>query len=182
MNIIFLDMDGVINSSEVQEVWVKKNGLSEKSRKEFIKKYCLNKEFPFYYIVPELLNRFNEMYSKISNCKVVWSSSWRLTTKKESKLFVEGLYYKCGFPNGSFIGYTPHIPYLLRYNEIEEWIKTFKEVYQIEKCAIIDDLNEASLNTNSFYGIPIRFFKTSAKHGLTEKIANDILKYFNEED
>ena len=64
MNIIFLDMDGVINSSEVQKEWVKKNGLSEKSKKAFIKKYCLNKEFPFYYIVPELLQRFNEMYLK----------------------------------------------------------------------------------------------------------------------
>jgi len=180
MNIIFLDMDGVINSGEIQKEWVKKNGFSKESRDAFIKKYCLNTKFPFYYIVPELLNRFNEMYSKIPNCRVVWSSSWRLTAKKESKLFVEGLYYKCGFPNGSFIGYTSHMPHLLRYNEIEDWIKTFKDVYQIDKCAIIDDLYEASLGVDEFLGIPIKFFQTSGHHGLTEEIANNIVKYFEE--
>lgn len=180
MNIIFLDMDGVINSSEVQKKWVEEHGFSKKARDEFIKKYCLNDKYPFYYIVPELLQRFNQMYSKIQDCKIVWSSSWRLTTKKDSKKFIEGLYYQCGFPENSFLGFTPNIPYLLRYNEIEEWIKTFKDVYKIDKCAIIDDLYEASLNCDSFLGIPIKFFLTSGHHGLTEEIANNIVKYFEE--
>ena len=175
-------MDGVINSKEVQKKWVDKYGVSNESRNNFIKKYCLNNQYPFYYIVPELLQRFNQMYSKIYDCKVVWSSSWRLTSRKDSKKFIEGLYYRCGFPENSFLGYTPHIPYLLRYNEIEEWIKTFKDVYKINKCAIIDDLHEASLNCDSFLGIPIKFFLTSGRYGLKEEIANNIIKFFNKEN
>lgn len=178
MNIIFLDMDGVINCNSFIEKWNKEKGLN--SLKEFKEKYCLSSTGPyFYFIVPELLERFNRLYNEIPNCKVVWSSSWRRTVKKNSKPFIEGLYYKCGFPENSFLSYTPHIPYLLRYNEIEEWIKIFKNTYNIEKCAIIDDLSEANPMVDSYLGIPIKFFKTSFQKGLTQEIADEILNFFN---
>lgn len=180
-NIIFLDMDGVINCNNVIKEWINEKGNNKSSLKEFKEKYCLNPNSPLlYFIVPELLNRFNELYNQIPNCKVVWSSSWRLTTKKESKLFIESLYYQCGFVKGSFLSYTPDMRYRLRSDEIKDWIKTFRTSYNIRKCAIIDDLSEADLMIDSYLGIPIKFFKTEFEFGLTEEIANKIKNYFNE--
>ena len=178
MNIIFLDMDGVINCDKTQEDWIKRYGHTTQSINAFKKKYCLNQNPPYYFIVPELLERFNDLYSKIPDCKVVWSSSWRNSLKRNSKIFIEGLYYKCGLPKDSFLGYTPHIPYMLRYNEIDEWIKNHVDRIKIDKCAIIDDLYEASISGNKFLDIPIKFFQISAKFGLTENDAESILKYF----
>ena len=182
MNIIFLDMDGVLNCNKVQEDWIKQYGHTKEAIDAFKKKYCLNQKPPYYFIVPELLERFNTLYSKIPNCKIVWSSSWRNTVMKKSKLFIEGLYYQCGLPKDSFIGYTPYIPYLLRYNEIEEWIKDHIDKFEIEKCAIIDDMYEASISGNKFLNIPIKFFQTSEKYGLTEEISKNILTFFMEKN
>ena len=183
MNIIFLDMDGVLNCSSFIDKWKKENGEDESSWENFKKKYCLKSDGPYlYYIVPELLKRFNDMYSKIPNCRIVWSSSWRLTTKKESNLFIEGLYNQCGLPNGSFLSYTPELRYTLRSDEIKKWIKIFRPSYSFKKIAIIDDLEEANLYENEYLGIPVKFFKTTMRYGLTQKIANDIVQYFNEEN
>lgn len=182
MNIIFLDMDGVINSGIVQEQWVKEHGTSEEARNAFIDKFCMNSKFPYYYIVPELLERFNTLYSKIDDCKVVWSSSWRNTAGRNSKRFVEGLYYKCGLPKNSFLGYTPYIPYMLRNTEILEWIFEFRDQYKIDKCAIIDDLEEAEIIQTKEMEVQIKFFKTSSRFGLTQEIADEILNYFNERE
>lgn len=183
MNIIFLDMDGVLNCSSIVKDWQKKFGNDKDSFQKFQQKYCpiSNKKY-LYFIVPELLTRFNEMYSKINDCKIVWSSSWRTTIGKDSKLFIEGFFYQCGFPKNSFLSYTPNLRNVLRYNEIEEWIRIFKPSFKIDKCAIIDDLEEANPNTDQIYGIPIKFFKTSMNDGLTEKIANNIIEYFNKEN
>ena len=185
MNIIFLDMDGVINCSNEIDKWKKENGFESfnlEAVEKFKQIYCLNPKglYP-YYIVPELLNRFNEMYSKIQNCRIVWTSSWRLTVKRDSKPFINGLYYQCGFPEGSFLSYTPELRNNLRADEILLWIKTFRQSYEINKCAIIDDLEEANPYVNEYLGVPIKFFKTEMESGLTQKIADDILKYFNEE-
>lgn len=179
MNIIFLDMDGVLNCSNVVKKWQKKCGTDETAFIQFKKKYCLNMEGPYlYFIVPTLLKRFNDMYSKIPDCKIVWSSSWR-TTIKESKRFIEELFYRCGFPQNSFLSYTPDIRYAERKYEIMSWIKTFITSYKIEKCAIIDDLYGADLGTDEYLGIPIKFFQTSFETGLTRKIVNNILTFFN---
>ena len=116
------------------------------------------------------------MYSKLSDCKVVWSSSWRNTTKK-SKLFIEGLYYQCGLPSNSFIGYTPYLPNMERRNEIELWLDTFYKKYNITKCAIIDDRSDANLQKSNYLDIQIKFFQTNFKFGLTEEISNEILNF-----
>lgn len=174
-------MDGVLNCSNEIRKWQEKHGTSQESFEKFKKKYCLNICSSYLYIIfPKLLKRFNDMYLKIPNCKIVWSSSWRTTTK-ESKIFIEGLFYQCGFPKKSFLSYTPDLRYSARKYEIIEWIKTFKSSYKIDKCAIIDDLYEADIGKDEIFGIPIKFFQTTYEKGLTKKITNDILKFFEDD-
>lgn len=180
MNIIFLDMDGVINNRSFVQTWVTKFGRTNDSIKKFRKNYCIN-ESGLYFIVPELRDRFNLIISSVENCKVVWSSSWRLFyghREKPSKYYIENLYYKCGFPKNSLLSWTPNLPYLLRSNEITKWIDDNYKIYDIEKIAIIDDLEEANPFINNYENIPIKFFLTSEKYGLTEEISNNILNYF----
>jgi hypothetical protein len=73
--------------------------------------------------------------------------------------------------------------------EILDWLKIFDGRYNIEKCAIIDDDENAGIPENfpKFSPYPeiakkynIQFFKTSFKTGITDEIKNKILTYFKE--
>ena len=173
-NIIFLDMDGVINNQDFITEWINNHPSEDHDRITFNKTYCLH---GIYYIVPYLLERFNNLYNSIPNCKIVWSSSWRLGNR-DSKLFIEALYNGCGFPKNSFLSYTPYLNGAPRADEITKWIKSFSDIYNINKCAIIDDDSDAEIN-HQINKIECKFFKTNPKEGLTENIASEIKKYFS---
>ena len=172
-NIIFLDMDGVINNQDFITEWINNHPSEGHDRITFNKTYCLH---GIYYIVPYLLERFNNLYNSIPNCKVVWSSSWRLGNR-DSKLFIEALYNSCGFPEGSFLSYTPHLSGEKRSAEITKWINSFSDVYKINKIAIIDDESDAEIN-GYVNDIQCKFFKTNSQYGLTEEICSNIKNYF----
>lgn len=180
MNIIFLDMDGVVNSAET---------FKRSKTDEIFKKQCLEtRQIPFL-IDPELRNRINEILTTVNECKIVWTSTWRVGLRN-SKTFINGFFNSCGFVEDSFLSYTP-IMYKFRFVEILEWLRIFGNNYNIEKCVIIDDIQEAEIpkNLEKEFGknspyIDIakkyncKFFKTDHKIGITDEIKNKILTYF----
>lgn len=172
-NIIFLDMDGVINNQDCIDNWIKTHPSEDHDRLLFNKTFCLD---GVYYMVPELMERFTNLYYSIPNCKIVWSSSWRLGLRG-SKIFIEGFFYHCGFPKDSFLSFTPHLPGEKRSIEITKWINSFSDRYDIQKIAIIDDESDAEINT-PINNIPCKFFKINPKHGLTETDTELIKSYF----
>lgn len=188
MNIIFLDMDGVINSGET----LRKIHLDEN-----FKLQCLacpsyperTRSVPFY-IDPSLREKINLILENVDNCKIVWSSTWRMGLRN-SRSFIEGFYNLCGFTEGSFLSYTP-IMHEKRYIEILEWLRCFEKNYEIEKCVIIDDDEDAEIDKNKikdlfgedsiYYKLTEKynpkFFQTNNLIGITNKIKNNILNYF----
>jgi len=175
MFIIFLDMDGVLNCSSFVKKWKEEHGSN--SVNEFRKKYCIQN---MYFIVPELMERFHNLFeqiNKIEECKIVWSSSWRHTAGRNSKPFIEALFYNVGLPKESFLGYTPTLSNGLRYNEILNWLDDHNNLYSISKAIIIDDDKDADPMMKEYLDIKLKFFKTSMEFGLTEKISNNILKF-----
>lgn len=174
MNIIFLDMDGVINSRSTFKKCHEDENFKNKCKE--------NREVP-YFIEPKLRDRINELLRDIPDCKIVWTSTWRLGLRG-SKVFIEGFYNTCGFEDDSFIGFTPYLN-SHRYIEILEWLKAFGDNYNIEKCVIIDDNVNAEIPQNSEKHIKefvdrfnIKFFLINSNTGITEKIKNEIKVYF----
>jgi hypothetical protein len=183
MNIIFLDMDGVVNSrssfNECKKLF--------QTKEEYNQYLCEGRGVP-YYIDPHLRDNLNEILQTIPDCKVVWTSSWRIGLRN-SKLFIEGLYNQCGFLQNSFLSYTP-INHEQRWVQILEWLNNFEKTYHIEKCIILDDSDDAKIPENINESLKIKadkminkyglkFFQINNEFGLTNKIKNNILNYFN---
>ena len=114
--VIFLDIDGVLNSEEGFE---------------------RNKGTNWNMLDPILVERFNRLVEE-TGAKVVLSSSWRLDTDWYEKMLKGGL--KC-----TFLGRTPRMPrpvgtsaeYAERGKEILEWLSI--NPYGVSAYAIIDD-------------------------------------------
>lgn len=117
MKVLFLDIDGVMNSAS--------------SRK---KGYKINKEewdFP----AQPMIDNFN-MIIEATGAKVVISSSWRYFHSIES---LRNIFKHVGM-NCEIIGETPkNTPYTVRGQEIEAWLK---ENPQVTSFAIVDDSSD----------------------------------------
>lgn len=172
-------MDGVINSEAT---------FSHAKENEMFKEKCLETRPAPFLIDPSLRDKLNEILKTVKKCMVVWTSTWRMGLR-DSKILIEGFYNECGFERNSFLSYTPITSSKFRYTEILDWLKIFDGRYNIEKCAIIDDDENAGIPENFPKFSPyieiakkydIQFFKTSFKTGITDEIKNKILTYFQE--
>ena len=74
-------MDGVINSAET---------FKRINESEEFKQKCLENRIVPEFIDPELRDKINEILSSVPDCKVVWTSTWRMGLRN-SKVFIEGL-------------------------------------------------------------------------------------------
>lgn len=110
-------------------------------------------------IYPELIEILNRIV-KETDCKIVISSSWRIIFSVEE---ITAMFKIRNF-NGEIIDSTP-ILWKERGLEIQEWLNNNKT----EKFAIVDDDTDMA-HLYSF------LFKTEMKDGLTNEIANSIIK------
>lgn len=178
---VFLDMDGVLNNDEFIMDWIAKHGDSDASLAEFKKRYYRHNNVDGY-LVPQLLGTFIWLCDE-TDCRIVWSSSWRQDFWKpdidtgEFHFDMHGVrrFWKAkGLPVERLIGCTPcenlsRFSYVPRGVEIQMWLDENATRYNIGNVAILDDLEEA------FYGVKYeraRFFQTEFQFGLTDDIAN----------
>lgn len=189
-SIIFMDCDGVINNDDFIIEWQARNGNSDESMSAFKQRYYLHDNHKGY-VVPELLDRFVNLCDE-TDCRIVWSSSWRegywkLDIDTDEFGFdyhgIAELWKAKGFPLRRLIGCTPcldfsRFSYVPRGVEIQKWIDDNREKYNIGNVAILDD------NEDAFKGVKYenaRFFQTKFKHGLTEEIACAINEWLKEQ-
>lgn len=134
MKILFLDIDGVVNSR-----------LSTDFR---------NNLYPIDPYMAFLVGRIQLQ----TGCEVVLSSSWRLHPDGIQKV------------RESIVDVLDKTPYLggPRGNEIKWWLDNHPEV---EKYAILDD-------DSDFYPDQ-HLFKTTFEEGLTDEIAEAVIKHLN---
>jgi hypothetical protein len=143
MKIIFLDVDGVLNTPKL----LKKFGLD---------------------FIDDVAVALVAWIVKETGAKIVLSSTWRVDNKNK-RMVEQALAYR----NLEIHDSTPIIYRsgwesaggVERREEIQAWLNN----NQVEKFAIIDDCNEASIEGS--------FFKTNEKIGLTVSIAEKIIEH-----
>ena len=143
MKVLFLDIDGVLNSQNWfgwRAYCMKNKGIGEFDMDKHLTddKYVLYKLSMLDQRAVANLNRIIDE----TGCKVVLSSSWRcLWNPKENDLTVEALKLR-GFKY-DFYGVTPRMPQKdfgqERGLEIQAWMDKELEINEIESYLILDD-------------------------------------------
>ena len=188
-NIIFLDCDGVINNDVFIAEWQKTHGNSKQSKQEFCNRYFVHNGHKGY-VVPELLERLKWLCNE-TNCKIVWSSSWRenyLKRDADTGEFrfdyhaIAELWRAKGFPIERLVGCTPcedcsRFSYVPRGVEIQMWLDANASMYNVCRCAILDDNEDAIVGVTDANA---RFFQTEFETGLTRGIAQQARNWLNE--
>lgn len=153
MKVLFLDMDGVMNSRSSRN-----KGYQER-------KHTTDKEgwdFP----AQPMIDNFN-MIIEATGAKVVISSSWRYFHSIES---MRNIFKHVGM-NCEIIGETPkNTLYTIRGQEIEAWLKEHPEVTSF---AIVDD-------SSDMQPVAKNFVQTSDLRGLENKHSLKLIKILNE--
>lgn len=147
IKVLFLDMDGVVNSAENQ-----KQGLFKTS-------------FP---VDPYMAFLVGKIVLD-TNCKVVLSSSWRHhkeSVEQINKQMVELFDITGSEPYDHSL--PPGAENCQRGREIKAWLDKHPEV---EKYAILDDENDMLPEQQKY------FFKTTWQKGITEEIATAVINY-----
>lgn len=151
MKVIFLDVDGVLNSGEGLKQHINKNGFNG------ILEYSKIEDKP--------LKLLQEIIEKTS-AKIVLSSSWKNSKRLYEKL--ERRLRDCGM---EICDITPSIGIENRKGyEIKRWLDN----NEVENFVILDDEADMYLYTDSK-----QFIRTTYKHGLTEELKNRAIEVLN---
>lgn len=148
MKILFLDVDGVMNSEETL-------------RKQVTREYHPSGIDPYLAL---LVNRIIET----TGCEVVLSSAWR--GSEENHKYIEKMI------GAKLRGITPRCCAGIRGVEIHMWLQKnvdgFSSTYKGDfKIAILDDDSDMLLWQSDF------FFKTSFKTGITPEVVESIINH-----
>ena len=172
MNIIFLDIDGVLNCQLLFEKNVKevKKELKKQVKKEQISRDDYYKE----QLCSERISWLNDLCRK-AYIKVVISSTWRKNKTVEQ---LQTILNNSG-ATFEIIGFTPDLRHegCVRGNEIHQWIQDNKELlecsyYDFHSYAIIDDDSDMLLWQKE------NFFQTDGYAGLTPNTCYKVLRHF----
>lgn len=169
MNIIFLDIDGVLNS----QVFFEKTLLTSKNPKTELKNQVrkgIIERLEFYrkQICPERMAWLNKLCEETDSVIVV-SSTWR---KNKT---IEELQEILNYAGAKFkvVGLTPVCACRMRGCEIRSWLDQNGRDYLPYDYVIIDDDSDMLLWQQG------HFFQTDGYSGLTPNTCYRIKKYFN---
>jgi predicted phosphodiesterase len=118
------------------------------------------------YVTPECVDQLRRILESCPDVKIVISSTWRrLMPIEEFRAMFDGM----GLPGDRIIGYTPMtLSGDIRGNEIQRWLNDNPGV---SNFVILDD------DSDMLHLMP-NLVKTDAKTGLTEDIANEVMRRF----
>ena len=158
MKVIFLDVDGVLNSQDDLMIYREKNGISG----------CI-----LYDVVEDRpLKLLKEIVEKTS-AKIVVSSSWKIDCiRRDESIFGGDLFKKLKQRLKDYdmeiYDVTPSLNSCCqRGDEIREWLSK----NQVDNFIILDDDTDMCEYKNTK-----NFIKTTYKHGLTEDLMNKAIE------
>ena len=160
MKLIFLDIDGVLNSDN----WYYH---PEKQRLKY----------PYDQFDPKLVELFNKITSKCTK-SIVLTSTWRLNYSIEK---MRDIFAEVGIA-GNIIDYTPNLKkdtdYVVRGNEILKWCKDNEDLLGCKTMdytdfIILDDNSDMLLWQQKY------FFQTDRLSGLTPTITQNVIRQFS---
>jgi hypothetical protein len=164
MNVLFLDIDGVLNSAD----WFK---AAYETRKSARKKYedrliadYSNARLELD-ISPEHVVHLKRIMQEIKSLNIVLSSTWRLHYSLDDlKIRLSKL---LDISPDRIVGKTPRL-FTARGLEIQKWL----DDNLVEKFAILDDDGDME-------HLMDHLFQTKNKSGLQKEHADKIIEYFN---
>lgn len=186
MKVIFLDIDGVLNS---QDWYV--------YRRDNIPMDSVQGQYPFYEFDPRAVERLNRIIAE-TGAKIVVSSSWRSGESVES---LQKLLDSVGV-KGEVVGLTPHLwckrPYpdsdgyrVPRGCEIDWWLDNhgefqrinwskeeqikYLQLSKVKNYIILDD------DSDMLYGQREHFIRTGHDTGLTDELADLAINILNKD-
>ncbi len=184
MKVIFLDIDGVLNSND----WYV-------YRRDNVAMDSVDAQYPFYEFDPRAVKRLNRIIEQ-TGAKIVVSSSWRSGETVES---LQKLLDSVGVV-GEVIGLTPHLwcnkPYpdkdgyrVPRGCEIDWWLDNYGEFQRINwskekqaeyvEKAIVKNYIILDDDSDMLYGQREHFIKTPGMYGLTDELADQAIEVLN---
>lgn len=174
MNIIFLDVDGVLNSIESARTFVEqrcriKKNLSEKEKTNVAIVQLQSGAFDDWPFSEKSLECLVKIVEK-ADAKIVVSSCWRLCEKEKQRLLAKMSEYNLA---GKVIGYTPYLPRFGREKEIQTFLE---QLNQRANYIILDDDIEFFQNTSAY------LVRTSAEYGLQENHIEKALEIFRKQE
>lgn len=183
IKVIALDMDGVVNSDNIIRLWIEGklcefedegiygNEARQKVSELYKKTFCNSTELIF----PELAEKITRICNE-TDCYIIWSSTWRKLEKYSDIKDAQDMFNRRGLPGNRLIAYTPIIVLgwggSSRGSEISSWIRN-NEIYEIIKCAVIDDRFDAGDNLPK----NAKLFQTNSVEGITDEITEAVIKY-----
>lgn len=165
MKVLFLDIDGVINSMDHSLSWYPSHGEYAAVDEHYNDKFD-----------PRCVNWLRGII-ELTNCQLVISSTWRNHIRHDGRPGFDDIWKARKMPK--FIGKTPR-GMGIRGNQIREWLETTE--HHIEQyCIIYDDTDMLDeqlpffVNTNSDFGITEKdFFKALAILGLKRNLPKKV--------
>lgn len=158
MDVLFLDMDGVVNKGQ-------DNGKPD--RYPYDDQWSNpTQKYDLFYVDPELGKRVADLCIDY-DLHIVASSSWRkfVTNVEDYKILLTNRF----LPGDRLIGFTPNFG-TYRKDEIKYFINN--SVNPIDHYVILDDDTDAAYNTGRG-----RFFKTQFNSGYTQSIDAKVRRY-----
>lgn len=163
MNVIFLDIDGVVNTIMIGKEPFGEEGHKSICRDGYYYDLCHTSD-------GRVSNKTSviwlEKICKDTNSKIVISSAWRIGSTAAE---VAECLYNTGLDRDiEIIGSTPVLHNCSRGDEIQEWLNNHKEV---EKFIILDDDSDMG-------ELMDHLVKCDTDAGITHSIKNEALKLF----
>lgn len=162
MKLLFLDIDGVINSVQANSMFNKfrdAGKIPDHYRPYRDDEFC-----------PICVSNLINITKEFDDLKIVISSSWRIgTTLEQLQDYLEPL----GISRDLIIDKTPYFPGEERGYEIFYWLK--ENNHTETKYVVLDDDSDMTLVWNNF-------FKTDNYVGLDYRVAQKVIEHFKNND
>ena len=152
MKILFLDIDGVLNSMEYSKQVVRRSLIADESS-----------------IDPKAVALLQTLLEDISDLRIIISSSWRNFHSLESLKTILSSY---GLDSSKILGITPNLG-TIRGEEIKSWINTqsLKSDFPVHQFVILDDDSDMG-------ALMPHLIRTSHQVGLTSEDLTTIKDFF----
>lgn len=187
--LIALDMDGVVNSSQLIYTWIDSRYKELAHIEDSIQRRLRAKEEYFKEFANGYEAIFPELAAKISHicyetgADIVWTSTWRNSYPYRQIKDARYMFTRRGLLGDRLVGYTPDLGgdkyRCSRGAEIRSYLKSREIAEGLNiRCAIIDDRPDAG------DGVPeyAKLFLVDERIGVTDSIAEDVIAFLNRAD
>lgn len=187
--LIALDMDGVVNSSQLIYTWIDSkckelSHIEDPIQRRRTAREAYFKEFANGYeaIFPELAAKISRICYE-TGADIVWTSTWRNGYPYRRIEDAREMFTRRGLLGNRLVGYTPDLGgdkyRCSRGAEIRSYLKSREIAEDLTiRCAIIDDRPDAGAGAPEY----AELFLTNEQTGITDDIVEDVIAFLNKAD